>query len=176
MNYETYHAEVLRDDTFDFGGPADEGDIYGDMDPYDADDFYGRRPCKCPRYDPQERREPGPGCGKCNPPMFDCRPSIEGIDKFKDPAFFAAREWARDLWIGGPYRQYAAYDVRKQLRDERYAATTTLNPRIERAACRKWDRLCDECETHNEAVEAYEAWAKRAITVLDAISKHKAKP
>lgn len=158
--------DIARDDTFDFGGPADEGDLLGDMDPYDADDYYGRGPCKCPIYDCEANIDPGRGCRKCNPPMFDCKPGIEGIDKYKDPAFSAAGQWTFNVWIGGPYRQYEARAVRMAMREKKWSETTTLNPRIERASRRKWDRLCDECETHDDAIEAYEAWAARALKVL----------
>lgn len=161
--------ESLMDEAFEMGGPADEGDVLGDMDPYDADDYYGRRPCKCPRPEWNEHdgwSAPGRGCRKCNPPMFDCKPGIEGIDKYKDPAFYAAGQWAFNLWIGGPYRQYEARSVRMAMREKKWAETTTLNPKIERASERKWNVLCDECETHEEAIEAYEAWAARALIVL----------
>lgn len=161
--------ESLMDEAFEMGGPADEGDIYGDMDPYDADDYYGRLPCNCPRFDINDpSASDHPGCRKCNPPEFDNRPGIEGIDKYKDPAFLAANAWAWNLWLGGPYRCYEARDVRMALREKRWAETTKLNPKIERAARRKWDRLCDKCQTHGEAIKAYKAWAERAIAIAKA--------
>jgi hypothetical protein len=141
--------ERLMDEAFEMGGPADEGDLYGDMDPRDAEDYYGRGPCKCPIYDPEDGVDPGRGCRKCNPPMFDCKPGVEGIDKYKDPAFLAANAWTSSLWIGGPYRQYEARTVRREMRDKTWAETTTHNAKLERAS------------------EAYEEWAKNALATIN---------
>jgi hypothetical protein len=121
-----------------------------------------------------------PGCRRCCPPDPECRPHGFGVESFEDPALAEAGRVVRErmvMFCDGPYALRATYrdcfgrDVGLSAwpalvpeRDRLRRLISTHNDRLARAAARLWDRLCDECETHPEAVEKYTAWAKRAAT------------
>lgn len=107
-----------------------------------------------------------PGCRECCPPDHECKPYGFGIETFEDPALAEANHFVntRYCMAGSMYRvpgwsETAA--ARFGERDRRWKANSTHDARRLRRSNRVWDRLCDECETHGEAVEKYETWAAK---------------
>jgi hypothetical protein len=139
-----------RDDTFEMDGPADEGAGYPDL-MHDDNDYYG------------------PGR---DPIQWDCKPYGFGIDRFEDPALQEANEYAAGKVLlafsmyqpvvdpcGKDYGLVSA--ARMEIRNQRWAANSRHDKALERQSDQEWDRLCDECQTHREAVERYTRWAKQ---------------
>lgn len=134
---------------------------YCGCDPFLPGDGYD------PMYDSFER-EPKcggpdrcPGCRRCYAPDRELKPHGFGFDRYEhSPAYRLGRELAANAAVtlgcvvGGPV-WYG-----------RYLAWTGFNARLERVSDRVWDKLCDECETHPEAVRRYEAWAEKVAAKL----------
>jgi hypothetical protein len=64
--------------------------------------------------------------------------------------------------VMGVYVEAPAYAIDNETRDMIWRAWTTWSERLWKCSERIWDRLCDTCETHGEAVEKYTRWANRA--------------
>lgn len=103
----------------------------------------------------------GPGCRHCNPVDPECKPYGFGIERFEQTeALRIVRELKCHAATGLIYLTGNPADwLRRAL------TWVGFSFRRERHSDRVWERLCDECETHTEAVEKYTAWAKRAVTV-----------
>jgi hypothetical protein len=145
--------------------------------------------CGTPRCGGPQRDEYGqntgcPGCRHCDPPDHECKPYGFGIERSEDPALQRANEavWAivnqrpegkcTSAWVstwgmskgrfnGGPRWADADFAYRDFLR----RFWSRQSERRLRHSDIVWDRLCDECQTHGEAVEKYKAWATRSLTV-----------
>lgn len=175
-----------RDDTFDMDGPADEGAGYPDL-MHDDNDYYGDG-CTCGRsarrYDDYADGNGNgkidydafyaayPGCPGCDPIMSDSKPYGFGIDSFEDPALQEANAYAagKVLLACSMYQplitdwspNYVVLSAaRREIRNQRWAANSRHDKALEKRSDRFWERLCDECKTHHEAVEKYTAWAKK---------------
>lgn len=165
-------------------GPSPE--FLADEDIARDEDNYGReRRCTCGRddyyreqaeYPAYGKPEPwhGPTCKGCDPVDHECKPHGFGIERFEDPALLEANDHAAGMVIlsGSMYRSpvgvYSSNysqtsDTRRAARDARWQANSKHSKRRERHSDIVWDRLCDCCETHSEAVHRYKAWAKKAI-------------
>lgn len=157
---------------------ADE-DIARDEDEWDA--WHGAPKCGGPVYEGREQVGGCPGCRHCDPPDHECKPYGWGIERFEDPALARANEamWAEidrrggckytsavcgiETWglFAGRWSGPRPTDADVAFRDLCWRVWTSHNPSLERAARRKWDRLCDCCQTHRQAVERYSRWAER---------------
>ena len=132
----------------------------------------GNRRCTCGRHDayhdgrdgdPREfNYEDIPGCRGCDPVDHECKPYGWGIEHFEDPALQVANEDVNARWFGGPYQQLDYWPAKKPLRDAIWARLSRHNAKREAQSERLWERLCDECQTHGEAVKKYTAWAEKA--------------
>jgi hypothetical protein len=128
----------------------------------------------------------GDGCRDCSPPDHENKPSGFGIDACEDPALERANAamWAEvnkrpggkytSAWVEtwGMYAGRSLHhrcnpvtDSDREFRNLCWRVWSKRSARRERHSDRVWDRLCDECQTHGEAVRRYEAWARRAVTV-----------
>jgi hypothetical protein len=89
------------------------------------------------------------------PNREDC-PYGFGIETFEhEPSLTLARELVAN-WpfvCGGTIDRIEALELARKW--------TGFNYRLLRCAGRVWDRLCDTCETHADAVERYTRWAKK---------------
>jgi hypothetical protein len=154
----------------------------------DEDDYNGPRRARCTcghlaaRRDAEEYDYEYPeaecfaGCRGCDPVDFEGRPHGFGIETFEDPALHEANRVVRDhldrtqgayalvWWQNGS----GAFAKMMPWRDELWRMTSKQNRRLTRAARRKWDRICDEAETHTEAVRLYRKWAGRAASKIAA--------
>lgn len=149
-----------------YGCETFESDPTPDFDGMEYDDAHsdfkcGRRgrfgdivPCCCD----DEGKFVGPGCRHCNPVDHECKPYQFGIETFDD-CYAEARQWARQLW--GALRVHT--DAERRALFIQFATADGYSARRDRHSDIVWDRLCDECETHTEAVAKYERWAKRAM-------------
>jgi hypothetical protein len=150
------------------GNPTDDADLMvGGCDTFDSDpapDFDGmeyddyRGGPKCGGCGTDDNgRWIGPGCRHCFPPDHECKPYGFGIERWDfEPRMRLVRELSATAWFTG-----LTWD---QCRECATKWSGFSNRRL-RHSNKVWDRLCDECETHTEAVEKYEQWAKRAVTV-----------
>lgn len=160
-----------------------EHDSHSDYDPMYADAPGDDRP-RCGGQSWEYGQWIGcPGCRHCQPVDPEAKPYGFGIEKFEDRALLEANADVANRWFGGPYQnlaqigyfeprgytgrgiQYGANGRRNELRNEIWRTRTRWSARRWRHSELVWDRLCDECETHREAVKAYQQWAQRAITV-----------
>jgi hypothetical protein len=113
----------------------------------------------------------GIGCRHCSPPDYEAKAYGFGIESFEDPALEEANAYANACYrmSGSMYRAMGSYwetlDARREVRDARWQANTRHSSRRLRHSEIIWVRLCENCETHGEAVRAYKKWAKRAATV-----------
>ncbi len=137
---------------------ADE-DIAREEDEYER--ACGRPRCGGPVSQGTELVGGCPGCRYCDPPDHECKPYGWGIESFEDPALAEANRRVTNGWFGGPYRRLPCP---RETRDAIWCRLSTRHRRRERHSDIVWDRLCDEAETHREAVARYTAWAARAVT------------
>lgn len=126
-----------------------------------------------------------PGCKHCDPVDPENKPYGFGIEKFEDAALARANEVCRaavasrvtncytSAWVetwgmfagrGLHHKVGATTDADRALRDVCWRFWTKWSARRWTHSERVWGRLCDECQTHTEAVARYSAWARRAIT------------
>ena len=123
---------------------------------------YRDTPCCCD----DDGQFVGPGCRHCNPPDHEGKPYGFGIERFDSPEWQEARRHfnrVRSLVFGLPATAHPVMDYGHWL--AAWAVKAGWSERRQRHSDIVWDRLCEECETHTEAVEKYEAWAKRAVAV-----------
>lgn len=125
-----------------------------------------------------------PGCKHCDPVDYECKPYGFGIESFEDPALAEANAamWAEidkrgagkytSAWLEdwGMYAGRSLKSIRptkadRELRDFCWRFWSKHSKRRERHSNIVWERICNECETHTEAVTKYKAWAKRAVTI-----------
>ena len=109
------------------------------------------RPCCLDR----DGRYVGPGCRHCCPP--DAEAIDSGFERWDRPDFYrVTREQLMLAAMGYALDPRGIHNPAGAiLRDTMIGH----NRRLQAAARRKIDIICDECETHHEAVARYEAWA-----------------
>ena len=156
-------------DTF---GPGD------DYDPMYEGPGDGEPKCGGPRYEQDGHNLGCPGCRHCDPVDHECKPYGFGIERFEDPALLEANEFVatRVYLAGSMYRSpgggwYETRDARMGERNRRWQANTRFDECRLRRSVRLWDRLCDECETHGEAVEKYSRWAAKVCRTVAVAKK-----
>ena len=161
---------------YEHGEPTDDlglsPEFLCDEDIARDDDNYGReRRCTCgylaaladaDTFDHHDRpdRDGFAGCRGCDPVDWECQPYGFGIQRWEDRPLMAAQHACRTLNACRP----------GLLSDATYAAIleaarTIYSARRERHARRVWERLCDDCETHRQAVKRYAEWAARATSM-----------
>jgi hypothetical protein len=121
------------------------------------------------------------GCRHCDPPQCDSKPYGWGIESFEDPALQRANEevkrerertgfgmytsaFVSDSWLSRGALVSQPWGWWIDRRDFLWRSYSRHDKRREAKSNRVWDRLCDECATHAEAVEKYTAWAERAAS------------
>lgn len=115
-----------------YGCDTFDTDSHSDYDPMHSDDF--------------------------NPhaPQHDNKPSGWGFDRFENADVYRIM---RELRVAGP--GLLGTDTRGP---EWFAVAVKWsghNTKLEACSDRLWERLCDRCETHAEAVEKYTRWAEK---------------
>jgi hypothetical protein len=153
------HA-TLTDDAEAYGYAGCEP--FGPNEDYDPmyEGFGDRPKCGGSSLNEYDQREGCPGCRHCDPVDPECQPYGWGVERFEsDAALRLARELrATSLIITG--RQLDRDDP---CESQRLALKWTgFNFRLEACAERLWNRLCDVCKTHGEAVAHYTRWANKA--------------
>lgn len=99
----------------------------------------------------------GPGCRHCNPPDHEAKPYGFGIETFDNgPRLRLQQELRVTAWFTG-----LTWDQVNRCATD----WSGFSRRRLRHSNIVWDRLCDECETHTEATEAYVRWAIQAVQV-----------
>lgn len=154
-------------DTFD-SCPVGDRDIMND-------EWDGDRP-KCGGYGTCE------GCRRCCPPDHESKPYGWGIERFEDPVLARANAEAiaeRDrltpkytsAWVetwgmrAGYWPHHSLPTFDREFRDLLWKHYSRQSLRRLRHSDIVWNRLCDECGTHPEAVKRYSRWAAHAVTV-----------
>lgn len=117
------------------------------------------------------------GCRHCDPVQYDSKPYGFGIESFEDPALQRANEevkreqertgfglytsaFTSDSWLSrGALVSLPFNHVWRERRDFLRRCYTTHDEARERQSNHVWDVLCDECDTHTEAVQRYTDWA-----------------
>lgn len=115
-------------------------------------------PCCC---DPHTGKFVGPGCRHCNPPDHEGKPYGFGIETFDSPEWAEARRHFFGVWRFAT-GQFDAHQMDWRHLLKRWATDAGWSERRLKCSDRVWDRLCDTCDTHTEAVEKYERWARKA--------------
>jgi hypothetical protein len=126
-------------ETFDCDGVGDRDPMYDDA-PSDT--------CKCGYPD-----RDCPGCRHCFPPDADAIHT--GFERWDCPNFYRLAhelDCSAKLGLCLPSRD----DLKRPAWFDRWIG---FNPKVLRAAQHKLQTICDESETHPEAVARYEAWA-----------------
>jgi hypothetical protein len=134
-----------------------DADPAPDWEGMEYDDWHRGPKCGGCRLDGDGYLIPGArGCRHCNPVDPECKPYKFGIELWECEAALSLRRevcgharlgLCRDIDLPTACR-WVGFSVRRAKHSDRV-----------------WDRLCDECQTHAEAKEKYEAWARRAVTV-----------
>lgn len=150
---------LTDDDTrADFAGNYAEtfdADGVGDRDPMYDDAPSGGPKCGGCGLD-DEGRWVGPGCRHCCPVDHECKPYGFGIERWEHDGYLRLRRELAGSIIAPMSWEQAGRCALKW---------SGFSVRRERHSDIVWDRICDESETHDEAVERYTAWARRAVTV-----------
>lgn len=143
------------DPTPDFDG-MEYADLHSDYKCARRGEFGDMIPCCCD----EGGKFVGPGCRHCCPVDHECKPYGFGLETFDAPAWAEARAHFRSVWrfVTG---QFDAHPMDWMHLIRKWAIADGWNERLWKCSERKWDRLCDECETHAEAVAKYTAWAKK---------------
>ena len=160
-------------------------DTFGPNEDYDPmySDGPGNNPPRCGGHIINEwgESEGCPGCRHCNPPDVESKPYGWGIESFEDPALAEANRAVahRPVLNGSLYRPLAReggtgrWRLLRPLRDAIWDRTSRHSRKLAEASEHLWWRLCDECETHQEAKEKYAAWAKHAAQKVYGITTGK---
>lgn len=113
-------------------------------------------------------------------PDYESKPYGFGIERFEDPALQRANEamWAMidvrgdgkytsaisciETWgmFKGKYRGVRFTDQDMEFRNMCWDVWSQWDRRLWEHSQRIWEHLCDRCETHGEAIDAYNKWAK----------------
>lgn len=104
----------------------------------------------------------GPGCRHCNPVDHECKPHGWGFERFESKDVYRLiNEWRCNfpVTVG---REYPAGPEWFR----RACEWTGFNFRLERCSDRMWEKCCNECETHTEAVERYTRWAVKVSKAI----------
>ncbi len=167
----TIHGIPTDDADRDFTGTMEEFEPGDDYDPmYEGPGSggykcgrgdFGDIPCCCD----DNGKFVGGGCRHCCPVDHECKPYGFGLEPHDSPAWEEARRFFRAEWrfLTG---LNDAHPVDHMDMIRKWAVDGGWNHRLYRASERKWERLCDECETHEEAVTKYTRWAKRVTSRL----------
>lgn len=133
------------------------GDDIPDYDGMEYDDYRSGPKCGGCCLDGDGYLIPGhPGCRHCNPPDHEAKPYGFGIERWDCEAVM---QLVREL------RSHARLGLCREIDSATACRWVGFSLRRERHSDRVWERLCVECETHSEAKERYEQWARRAVTV-----------
>jgi hypothetical protein len=145
-----------------------DADPSPDFDGMEYDDYRTGPKCGGPRYidqmtanDYTDGRNVGClGCRHCCPPDADAIPT--GFEPWDRPDFNRVRSSLISLARLG--YALSPHPIDCPAGRACFLRMIGHNVRLQRAARRKLDIICDECETHSEAVARYEAWATVART------------
>lgn len=137
----------------------DCGDV-PDFDGMEYDDLHSDFKCASTGADGQrfpcccdwEGKFVGPGCKHCNPVDHEAKPYGWGLERFEcNEAYRVLREVS----------SHASLGLCRSINLRTACAWVGFNFHVEGCSDRVWDRLCETCETHTEAVEKYTRWAKK---------------
>ena len=99
----------------------------------------------------------GPGCKHCNPVDHEAQPRKWGFCRYEnDAACYLRRSVSTSALLG----------LCREIDYTTACEWLGFDFRVERASERVWEKCCNECETHTEAVARYTRWANKVSKKL----------